>query len=204
MVVLGITGGIGAGKGLATEFFRTRGAVIIDADQVSRELTGPGSPLVAQIASVFGAEYARPDGSLDRARLGRRVFGDRAALARLNEIMHPPILAEVERRLEAARRAGAQVVCVVAPLLLEAGARGLVDRLLVVTAQEGERVRRVRERDGLSEAEVRERMAAQMLTGEQRRQADWVVDTTESREAARRQLEQVWAELKRSCPRLRS
>ena len=196
MVVLGITGGIGSGKGLATEFFRSRGAAILDADQIARELAQPGSQMLAQLAAAFGEETLRADGSLNRKRLAELVFGRLAAVAKLNAITHPPILAEVKRRLASMRSQGkAALACVVAPLLLEAGGRDLVDRLLVVTADEGERVGRVRKRDGLSEEEVRLRMAAQMPVEEQARQADWVLDTTGGREQAIEQLERIWGEV---------
>jgi dephospho-CoA kinase len=193
MLVVGITGGIGSGKGLATEFFRSRGAAILDADQIARELAQPGSPMLAELEAAFGRGVIGPDGSLDRKRLARLAFRRPEAVARLSAITHPFILAETRRRLEDLQRGGvAKVVCVVAPLLLEAGGRDLVDRVLVVTAAEEERVARVRERDGLSEAEVRARMAAQMPAQEQAGQADWVVDTTAGREQALRQLERIW------------
>jgi len=196
MLVVGITGGIGSGKGLAAEFFQRRGAVVIDADVVARELMQPGSPVLAAIARAFGEEVLRADGGLDRRRLSQAVFGQPEAVARLNSLTHPPIMAEVGRRLDDLRREGkVGVVCVVAPLLLEAGGRGVVDRVLVIAAEEEERVRRVMVRDGLSAEEVRQRMAAQMPPEEQRRAADWVVDTTSGRSAARRQLEAIWREL---------
>jgi dephospho-CoA kinase len=196
MVVVGITGGIGSGKGLATEFFRSRGAVILDADQIARELAQPGSQMLAQLAAAFGGEALSADGSLNRKRLAELVFGRPEAVAKLNAITHPPIVAEVKRRLGSMRTKGkVALACVVAPLLLEAGGKDLVDRLLVVTADEGERVARVRERDGLSEEEVRLRMAAQMPVEEQVRQADWVLDTTGSREQAIEQLERIWSEV---------
>lgn len=198
MVVVGITGGIGSGKGLATEFFRARGAAIVDADEVARELMQSGSPIVAEIAAVFGRHLLREDGSLDRRKLGEAVFGDREDLANLNAITHPPIKAEIDKRIyEVGREGRTRVLCLVAPLLLEAGYRDTVDRLLVMAADQEERVHRVMERDGLTEREVRQRIAAQMSPAEQARQADWVVDTTEGREAARRQLEAVWDELNR-------
>lgn len=196
MLVIGITGGIGSGKGVATEFFQRRGAEIVDADEIARELTQPHCPLVAEIASAFGAEVVRGDGSLDRKRLAQLVFSDADALARINALTHPPIMAEVKRRVEEAAGAGGKrMACVVAPLLLEAGGRDLVDRLLVMWAEEGERVRRVMERDGLSEDEVRQRMAAQMPAEEQRGQADWVVDTTPGLGRTKQQLEKIWEEL---------
>lgn len=196
MVVVGITGGIGSGKGLATEFFRSHGAVILDADQIARELAQPGSQTLAQLAAAFGDEALLADGSLNRRRLAALVFGRPEAVAKLNAITHPPILAEVKRRLEGMRtQGGVAIACVVAPLLLEAGGRDLVDRLLVVIADEKERVGRVRKRDGLGEEEVRLRMAAQMPVEEQVRQADWVLDTTGGREQAIAQLERIWSEV---------
>lgn len=200
MLIIGITGGIGSGKGIATEFFRSRGALILDADEIARELSVPGSPLLSQIAEAFGASFLRDDGSLDRRKLADWAFSDPQRVARLNALTHPPILAEVQRRLERLRAGDGEespptVVCVVAPLLLEAGWRGLVDRVLVITAAAEERIRRVMERDGVTEESVRRRMAAQMPPEQQTAQADWVVDTTEGKEAALRQLEEVWEEI---------
>jgi dephospho-CoA kinase len=198
MVVIGITGGIGSGKGLATEFCRSRGAVVIDADEVARELTRAGEPLVEKIAAEFGQEFLREDGSLDRRKLARSVFRDAKATTRLNRITHPPIMAAIEQEIERLAAEGkTKVVCVVAPLLLEAGyGHGdKVDRVLVMVAEEGERVRRVMKRDGLTEEEVRQRMSAQMPMDEQRRRGDWVVDTTAGKEQALRQLERVWEEI---------
>lgn len=205
MLVIGITGGIGSGKGLATDFFHSRGAAILDADEISRELTGPGSPLLGQIAATFGDRFLCQDGSLDRAKLAQTIFSGPSLVAKLNAITHPPILAEVQRRLDQLRDPGPgkpapQVVCIVAPLLLEAaagqtGGEGMVDRVLVITASEEERVRRVMERDRLREEAVRQRIAAQMPPEEQIKRADWVVDTTTGREAALRQLEHIWQQI---------
>jgi len=200
MLVIGITGGIGSGKGLATDFLRSRGAAILDADEISRELTRPGSPLLGQIAATFGDRFLCQDGSLDRAKLAQTIFSDPSLVAKLNAITHPPILAEVQRRLDQLRDPGPgkpapQVVCIVAPLLLEAGGEGMVDRVLLITASEEERIRRVMERDRLREEAVRQRIAAQMLPAEQIERADWIVDTTAGREAALRQLEQVWEQI---------
>ena len=196
MVIVGITGGIGSGKGLATEFFRSRGAVIIDADEIAHELTRPRLPVLADIADAFGQGIVREDGSLDRGQLGRVVFDDPQALARLNAITHPAIRGEIERRLDRfTQEKRTHVVCIVAPLLLEAGYRESVDRLLVVVADEEERVGRVMARNGLTEEEVKKRMAAQMPPAEQTSEADWVVDTTMGQEDACRQLEAIWAEL---------
>ena len=124
------------------------------------------------------------------------VFGSPQAISRLNALTHPAIMAEIERRLrELATEGRTRVACVVAPLLLEAGGWRTIQRLLVMWADEDERVRRVMARDGLSEAEVRQRIAAQMPADEQTRRADWVVDTEAGLEATRRQLEAIWEQL---------
>jgi dephospho-CoA kinase len=205
MLVLGITGGIGSGKGVATEFFRSRGAAIVDADEVAGELTKPGAALTARIISEFGCEFALDSGGLDRRRLAARVFRDARATGRLNKITHPPIMSAVAAKLAELQTEGrTSIACVVAPLLLEAGwARGRgVDRVLLMVADDEERVRRVVARDGLSAAEVRLRMAQQMPAEKQRRQADWVVDTTADRAEVLRQLASVWEELNRLSARL--
>jgi dephospho-CoA kinase len=196
MLVVGITGGIGVGKGVATQFFRSRGAAVVDADEVAHGLMRPGSPVVGEVADAFGQHVLREDGGLDRGALSQAVFGDPQAVARLNALTHPHIKAEIRRRLNALRREGvARVVCLVAPLLVEAGCEELVDRLVVMVADEEERIRRVVARDGLSEAEVRQRMAAQLPPDVVAQRADWAVDTTGGREVAYRQLEAIWAEL---------
>jgi len=196
MLVLGVTGGIGSGKGLATEFFRARGAAILDADQIARQLMAAGSGLLAELAAVFGREIVRPDGSLDRRKLAEAVFGNPMAVARLNALSHPPIKAEILRQIARLAEGGrTPIVCVVAPLLLEAGYRGMVDRVLVVVADEQERIRRVMARDGLTEEQVRQRMAVQMPPSEQIRQADWVLDTSYGPDAAAERLEMIWREL---------
>lgn len=198
MLVVGITGGIGSGKGLATEFFRRRGAAIIDADEVARELTHPGSSMVSEIAAALGSDLVLADGGLDRGKLAERVFGHPELVAKLNSITHPGIIGEIRNRLDRLAKEGScRIACVVAPLLLEAGCRDMVDRVVVMVGEEGERVRRVMARDGLTEEEIRGRMAAQMSPAEQRRQADWAVDTTPGRGAAVEQLEAIWEELSR-------
>lgn len=139
-------------------------------------------------------------GQLDRRKLARAAFSSQETASRLNAVTHPAIEAEIERMIaELAGDGHTRVVCLVAPLLLEAGyaGKGKVDRVLVLTADRQERIRRVVKRDGLTEEEVRQRMAAQMPEEEQRRRADWVVDTTAGKEQAEQQLERIWSELQR-------
>jgi len=137
-------------------------------------------------------------GKLDRRGLAQIAFGCRERTARLNAITHPAILEAIERRIgEIAQSRRYRVICLVAPLLLEAdyGGGRTVDRVLLMAADQQERIRRVVERDGLSEEEVKGRIGAQMPLAEARERADWVVDTTAGRKQALEQLEQVWLEL---------
>jgi dephospho-CoA kinase len=160
-------------------------------------LLAPGNKTTEQVVEVFGEGVRRPDGSLDRAAVARIIFADPEARERLNRITHPPILAEIEKRIAQARRSPASpaVVAVILPLLFEAGAQGLVDKVLVVTAEETEQVRRLCRRDGLSEAQARQRIAAQMPSAEKARRGDWVVDTTRGPAATAAAVDAVWREL---------
>jgi len=117
--VVGLNGGIGTGKSTVGRLLAALGAVVIDSDAIVRELQAPGTPLLARIVESFGGEMLRPDGSLDRARLGQLVFTDPAARKRLNDLVHPAVGVEMVRRLEAAQAAGAALVVLDIPLLLE-------------------------------------------------------------------------------------
>jgi dephospho-CoA kinase len=197
MRILGITGGIAGGKSFVAEFFRQRGLPVLDADQIARELCRPGAPLLATIAASFGPQYLAPGGQLDRKKLGQLIFSDAEARARLDRLCHPPILAELEARLQALRASPRPpaLAVVVAPLLFEAGARHLVDKVLLVAAEEKERLRRLQEREGLTREQARQRLASQMPFAAQKPLADWVIDTTPGKEATLARLEALLPEL---------
>lgn len=208
MFVLGLTGGIAGGKGHIARLLRERGAVHIDADAVARELVQPGRPLLGRLVEEFGPEILAPDGSLDRARLGRLAFADLDVRARLNRLAHPPILAEIRRRLEELRASAHPPKLVVAemPLLYEAGAEYLVDKVLVVHADERERIRRITRRDGLSAEHALTRIRAQMPPKEQLRRADLAIDTSGTpEETDRRFADELWpaicAAMRAKCSR---
>jgi dephospho-CoA kinase len=156
-----------------------RGVPVLDADEVAREVVEPGQPALAEIVQVFGRGILRRDGTLDRGRLGRIVFSDPAQRRRLEGIVHPAILARMERQIAGlrARQTPPPVVLAVLPLLFEAGCEGLVDGVLVASVSPEEQVRRLTARDGLSRAEAMARIAAQMPLEEKEARADWVVNT---------------------------
>ena len=152
MFSIGLTGGIGSGKTTVADMFAARGVPVIDTDLIAHQITAPGGVAMPLIESAFGPHYVAADGSLDRARMRTRVFGDGAAKAQLESITHPLIRAESERQRNLAR--GAYHIVVV-PLLVEAGPRAVkTDRVLVVDCAVDTQIERVMQRNGFSRDQV--------------------------------------------------
>ncbi|HEX9627129.1 MAG TPA: dephospho-CoA kinase [Acidiferrobacterales bacterium] len=172
MLHIGLTGGIGSGKTVVAELFAARGAPVIDADAIVHELMAPGSPAYEAIVDEFGTDMLTPGGEIDRARLRARVFDDTQARRRLEAILHPRVRAIMAER---AARLDAPYVILVIPLLFEAGQRDLVDRALVVDADEATQIARVQARSGLDPDAIRRIMAAQLDREARRRQADDII-----------------------------
>ena len=189
---IGLTGGIGSGKSTVAAMFATLGAVVIDADAISRELVEPGQPALQALVDEFGDGIIAPDGSLRRSELANIAFQDRTATERLNAIMHPLIRVESERRLAAAALSG--VVLYDMPLLLETDQAQLVDVVVVVDVPEALQVKRAVGR-GLDEEDVRRRMEVQVSRSMRVTEADFVIDNAGSLNATERQGRGVWDEL---------
>lgn len=188
---IGLTGGIGSGKSSAAKIFEELGAAIIDTDEIAHRLTEPAGAAIEAIRGQFGDSYLARDGSLDRVRMRRLVFGDPASKRRLECILHPLIRDESKARLLTARQ---PYVLIVVPLLLETGAyRGLIDRVLVVDCDEEQQVERATRRSQLSADEVRAIMAAQLPRSERLAQADDVLRNDTDLAALRRQAEALHA-----------
>ena len=164
MQLVALTGGIAAGKSLVAARLGELGAVIVDADVLARQAVAPGSPGLAQVVAVFGAGVLQEDGSLDRAALGALVFGDAERLARLNAIVHPEVQRLAHAAFAAAEAADPEVVVVYdIPLLAETieDRDEPFDRIVVVSADEATRLRRMIEHRGMTEEAARARVAAQ-------------------------------------------
>lgn len=196
MPLVALTGGIASGKSTIARRLAEHGAVVVDADQIVRDVQLPGSPVLAAIAGSFGGDVISADGSLDRARLGARVFGDADAIARLNAIVHPAVRAESARRFAAAFAAdpGAVVVYDV-PLLVEARVDDPWELILVAHAPESVRRRRLVELRGLSEADASARLASQVSDDARLAVADVVIETGGSLDETIRQVDELWAAL---------
>jgi dephospho-CoA kinase len=191
--VIGLTGGIGSGKSTVAHMFEKLGATVIDADRLVQEVQAPGSPVLAHIAREFGPAVLRPDGALDRDALAAVVFRDPEARQRLNAIVHPAVGAAMQARVKEAREAGARLVVLDIPLLLEVGgARAFgLDAVVVVYCREEQQVARQLARNGYGRDEAERRVRAQMSIEEKRRLADHVIDNSEGREATERQVREL-------------
>jgi len=192
MLRIGLTGGIGSGKSTAAARFAKLGAVVIDADQIAREVVAVGTPGLAEVVERFGAEVLLPDGSLDRPKLGELVFGDSRALADLNSIVHP-LVAERSAELMAAAGPDAVVVYDV-PLLVENDLAGNFDVVVVVEAPLEVRLARLASR-GLAAEEARARIARQADDEQRRAVATVVLDNSGGRAELDEQVEAAWRRL---------
>jgi dephospho-CoA kinase len=196
VLVVGLTGGIGSGKSEVARRLAALGAVVIDADAIAREVVAPGSPGLAQVVAEFGDGVLAADGSLDRDRLAAEVFGDDGARARLNGIVHPLIGACMIERTAAAGESDPHAVVVNdVPLLVEGGLSDRYDVVVVVDVDPETQVRRLVGQRGMSEADVRARMAVQATREQRLAVADHVIDNSGDLDELDRSVRQVWADL---------
>ncbi|GAB3125816.1 dephospho-CoA kinase [Streptomyces calidiresistens] len=193
MLTVGLTGGIGSGKSAVTRLLAERGAVVVDADRVAREVVEPGTEGLAAVVAEFGPGVLARDGTLDRERLGRIVFSDPARLAALNAIVHP-LVARRSAELRAAAPADAVVVHDV-PLLVENGLAGMYDLVVVVDAPEEVRLDRLVRSRGMTGADARARMAAQADRAARLAVADRVLTNDGTLADLEIRVAELWEEL---------
>ncbi len=190
---IGITGPIGCGKSTVAGWLGDLGAVVIDADVVAREVTDAGTPAAVAIAAEFGSEIVRADGSLDRAALGRIVFADPDALARLEAIVHPAVRPVILARMERAATEGAPAVVVEAIKLVEGGLASLCDEVWLVTCDAGEQLERLLARGTIAADDAQARIAAQEGLAERLAPAATrVIDTSGPAATTRERVEAAW------------
>lgn len=190
MILLGLTGGIGSGKSTVSAMLADRGAVIIDADAIVRELQAPGQPLLAELAAEFGDSILGADGSLDRAALAAAAFGDKEKVAALNRIVHPAVGREMNRRLEEQRDTD-NVVVLDIPLLAENPRKGLCG-VIVVDVPVDTAVERLMKHRGFSESDARARVANQASRETRLAIADRVLDNSGDIASLESQVNEVW------------
>lgn len=192
MLKVGLTGGIGSGKSTVARELARLGALVVDADEVARAVVEPGTAGLAAVVAEFGSDVLRPDGSLDRAALGRAVFADDGALLRLERILHPLVAAEMARRTQ--QVAGAVVVVHDVPLIVEKGLAGDYDLVVVVGASEEVRLARVVAERGMVPADVLARMRAQADDGARRAVADVWLENEGTPQDLREAVCRLWTD----------
>jgi dephospho-CoA kinase len=192
--LVGLTGGIGTGKSTVAGMLRARGVPVIDADVLAREVVEPGQPALAEIQQVW-PQVLRPDGSLDRGKLGAVVFADPEARRRLEAITHPRIQERALAQARALAAAGHRLAFYEASLLVESGRHRQYDGLVVVTAPEEQQIARVAARDGRGRDAALARVRAQLPAEEKRRVATHLIDNAGDLAATERQVDALLVEL---------
>ncbi|WP_102192680.1 dephospho-CoA kinase [Microbacterium aurantiacum] len=197
MPLIALTGGIASGKSTIARRLAEHGAIVVDADQIVRDVQAAGSPVLQQIAAAFGDDVITSEGTLERASLGAKVFGDPELLARLNAIVHPAVRAESQRRFEAANATDPSAVVVYdVPLLVEARVDDPWDLIVVAHAPASERLRRLVELRGMEEHAAQDRIDAQVSDDRRLAIADVVIDTSGTIEETQAQADALWERIR--------
>jgi len=195
MLVIGITGNFGTGKTTVSQMLAELGAVLINADELGHELYQPNSPAYREVVAAFGKSILKPDGEIDRHKLGQLVFDDATALTRLNQITHPRIYKIVQQKIEEYRQHGVKVVALEAALLIEAGWTPLVNQVWVTTAPEATIIKRLKSSRGLTEEQIQTRLRSQMPQEEKAKQADVVINTDCPMDELKAKVAELWHSL---------
>lgn len=185
--IIGVTGGLAAGKTTVSDMLAAKGALKIDADSISHELLEGDEDIIGRVVSAFGEDILT-GGEIDRRKLAARVFSDREKLNELCGILHPAIIREIKDRVESS---DSNVVVIDAPLLLEAGLEEYVDEVVVVRASEDIQIERAKER-GISEEEARRIISNQMPVSEKVKSAEHVIDNVSDIEKIKEGVEKIW------------
>jgi len=194
-MVLGLTGNIASGKSLVARLLAVRGAEVLSADALAREVVAPGSAVLLQLVQQFGDQILDAQQALDRGALAERVFADPQALAALNRLTHPAIARLADERLAALRAANIKLIVYEAPLLFEAAAEKRVDQVLVVTIDPVIQLQRLMARDGFGRDDALRRIGSQMPQEQKAARADYLIDNSGSLADLEAAVNQLWTRL---------
>ena len=197
MIVIGLTGGIGTGKSTVSDYLRKKGCIILDADDISRKMTEAGMPALSIIQNVFGDEVINSDGSLTRHKLGDIVFNNRDKLQKLQQIITTEVVDNINRNLSQLQSEHCDNIVVIdAPLLFECGMENIADENWLVISEMSVRIKRVKERDNLSEEQIIARINNQMSQEDEEKLSDYVLDNSGS-------LQQLYEQIDDNLERLK-
>ena len=198
MLIVGLTGGVASGKTAVSQILKEEGATLIDADQIARELVQPHTATWNELVKVFGKEILQEDGSIHRKRLAAKVFSDPEPRNLLNQILHPRIKTEMNKRVkEIGQKDPNAIVVIDAALLIELGDHREMDKVIIVTSTEKQQIERLKKRDGVDQEEAQRVLSSQMPLEEKMKVADFVIRNEGSFEETRRRVKEVFQELKR-------
>ena len=202
MLIVGLTGGIASGKSLVAKVFQDLGAHIIDADKIVHELLEPGQQAWEEVVKYFGPEIVFPDKTIDRRKLGEIVFNDAEKRAWLNQCLHPKVFAVYTARVKhLCARALHAIIVLDAALLIETGYHKKMDRIVVVYADQEQQMERLTSRERFSREQALVRIRSQMPLSEKRKQADYVIENTGTREETEQQARDIFQKLKQEAER---
>ena len=197
MIVIGLTGGIGTGKSTVSDYLRKKGCIILDADDISRKMTEAGMPALSIIQNVFGDEVINSDGSLNRHKLGDIVFNNRDKLQKLQQIITTEVVNNININLSQLQSEHCDKIAVIdAPLLFECGMENIADENWLVISEMSVRIKRVKERDNLSEEQIIARINNQMSQEDKEKLSDYVLDNSGS-------LQQLYEQIDDNLERLK-
>jgi dephospho-CoA kinase len=198
MLIVGLTGGVASGKTAVSQVLKEEGAYIIDADQIARELVQPHKPAWSELIRAFGQEILQEDGSIQRKKLADKVFVDPRQRKLLNQILHPRIKEEMDRRTKEIVEKDPQAIVVIdAPLLVELGDHREMDKLIVVTSTQTQQIERLKDRDRTNTEEALRIVSSQMPLEEKLRYADYIIRNEGSMEETKKRAKEVYQELKK-------
>ena len=200
MLIVGLTGGVASGKTTVSEVLREEGAILIDADQIARELVQPQTPAWQELVRAFGNDILDREGSIHRQKLASLIFSNPRKRSLLNRILHPRIKEEIGRRLKGIQQKDPEAIVVIdAPLLIETGGHREMDKVIVVVCTETQQIERLRRRNQLSEEQARAMLSSQMSLEEKAALADYVICNEGSSEETRQKARNVLKELKKTA-----
>jgi dephospho-CoA kinase len=198
MLIVGLTGGVASGKTAVSQVLKEEGAYIIDADQIARELVQPHKPAWNELIRAFGREILQENGSIHRKRLADKVFTDPRQRKLLNQILHPRIKEEMDRRTKKIGEKDPKAIVVIdAPLIVELGDHREMDKLIVVTTTQTQQIERLKDRDGTSLEEALRIVSSQMPIKEKLKFADYVIQNEGSLEETKKRAKEIFKDLKK-------